>query len=80
MRSMNNSILHKKTYDDLAGEYERRVDSSLAVTGDAMDYFSSYVKPGGVILDIGCGVGIAMNVLTKKGFKVAGIEISPKNG
>ena len=76
--TMNNSILHKKIYDELAEEYERRADSLLAVTGDAMDYFSSYVKPGSLILDIGCGVGIAMSVLAKKGFRIVGVEVSPK--
>lgn len=75
---MNHSILHKETYDELAEEYERRVDSLLPVTEEAMDYFSSYIAPKGSVLDIGCGVGIAIGVLAKKGFKVAGIEISPK--
>ena len=75
---MNNSISHKKVYDELAEEYERRADSLLAVTEEAMNYFAPYIKQGGLILDIGCGVGIAMNVLAGKGFKVVGIEISPK--
>ena len=75
---MNNSISHKKVYDELAEEYEKRADSLLAVTEDAMSYFSPYIKPGGSVLDVGCGVGIAMSVLAKKGFKVTGIEISPK--
>jgi len=75
---MNNSVLHKKAYDELAEEYERRADSLLTVTENAMDYFSSYIKSGGLILDIGCGVGIAMSVLAKKGFRISGIEISPK--
>jgi cyclopropane fatty-acyl-phospholipid synthase-like methyltransferase len=65
-------------YDELAEEYERRADSLLPVTGSAIDYFSSYIKPGGSVLDVGCGVGIAMNVLSKKGLTVSGIEISPK--
>ncbi len=76
--NMNNPISHKKVYDELAEEYERRSDSLLAVTEDAMNYFSSYIKPKGLVLDIGCGVGIAMSVLAKKGFKIVGIEISPK--
>lgn len=69
---------HKKVYDGLAGEYEKRVDSLLDVTENAMNYFSSYIKPGDLILDIGCGVGIAISLLTKRGFKVTGIEMSPK--
>lgn len=75
---MNHAALHRDTYDELAHEYERRVDDLLAVTESAMEYFGSYVKPAGSVLDIGCGVGTAMNVLAKKGFTVAGIEISPQ--
>jgi 2-polyprenyl-3-methyl-5-hydroxy-6-metoxy-1,4-benzoquinol methylase len=75
---MDTSALHRNLYDALAEEYERRADSLLPVTEDAMDYFSSHIKPGGLILDIGCGVGIAMNVLARKGFQVVGMEISPK--
>ncbi len=75
---MNNSILHKKLYDRLAEEYEKRADNLLPVTQVAMDYFSSFIKPGGLVLDIGCGVGVAISVLAKKGFGVVGIEISSK--
>ena len=75
---MNNSVLHKKVYDELAEEYERRADSLLAVTENAMNSFSSYIRPSGSILDIGCGVGIAMSVLANKGFRVIGVDISSK--
>lgn len=75
---MNYYISHKDIYDELAEEYERRADSLMPVTESAIDYFSSYIKQEGSVLDIGCGVGIAMSVLAKKGFKVTGIEISPK--
>ena len=76
--STNNLISHKDLYDELAEEYERRADNLMPVTESAMDYFSSYIRPGGSVLDVGCGVGIAMSVLAKKGFAVSGIEISPK--
>ncbi len=75
---MNYSILNKNIYDILADEYESRVDSLMPVTNDAMDYFASYLKPKGKVLDIGCAVGIAISVLKQKGFEIYGIEISPK--
>lgn len=75
---MDYSISNKKTYDELAEEYEERVDALQTITENAMEWFSSFIKPDGFILDIGCGVGIAINVLSKKNFKMTGIEISPK--
>ncbi len=73
---MNYSTLNKNTYDVLADEYENRVESLMPVTNNAMTYFASYLKPSGKVLDIGCGVGIAIKVLGQKGFRVSGIEIS----
>lgn len=76
---MNNlSLIHKKTYDALSEEYEARAEILRPVTEDSMSYFSTYLKLGGKMLDIGCAVGIAMSVLSKKGFRASGIEISPK--
>ncbi|MBU6323098.1 MAG: methyltransferase domain-containing protein [Patescibacteria group bacterium] len=72
------SDAHKETYDALADEYESRVEDLIPITSEAMDYFASYLKPGGRVLDIGCAVGIAMSILNQKGFKTTGIEISPK--
>ena len=74
----NTTILHTKLYDDLAEEYEKRVSNLLPITEEVMDYFSSFISPGGLILDIGCGVGSALNILNKKGFKTTGLEISSK--
>ncbi len=71
-------LSHKKTYDALAEEYEARVEELRPVTEDLMSYFSSYVKPGGKVLDIGCGIGLVIDVLNRKGFKASGIEISSR--
>lgn len=68
---------HKKVYDLLSKEYEQRVKILTPITKDAMEWFSSYIKPRGKILDIGCAVGIAVKILSEKGFDVSGIEISP---
>jgi len=76
-RSIHNSVSHKDTYNELAEEYEKRAGSLMGLTEDAIDYFSSYIRPGGSVLDIGCGVGVAMSVLAQRGFEVVGIDISP---
>ena len=74
----NSLIIHKNTYDALSAEYEARVEDLRPVTENSMSYFSRYIKSDGRILDIGCGVGLAISVLNKKGFQATGIEISSK--
>ncbi len=72
------SSTNKATYDLLADEYEERVRRLRPVCEEALAYFSSYVKPGGEVLDIGCAVGSTVEILAGSGFAVTGIEISPK--
>lgn len=74
----NRDDLNRQAYDALADEYEERVESLRPVTEEAMEYFASHLLPGGKVLDVGCGVGLAMNTLTGRGFVAAGIDISPK--
>ncbi len=69
---------HISTYDALAKEYEERTNSLASVTQNAVDLMSRYVLPGGKILDLGCGVGLAASFFIEKGFKVTCIDISPK--
>lgn len=40
--------------------------------------FMSIVKPGGHILDVGCGTGIVARALVDSGCQVTGIDISQK--
>src|SRR3989338_9824556 len=72
------SLLNKDAYDTLAPEYEARVKDLLPITEEAMNFFSQYTKPGGTILDIGCGVGTVIQVLSQKGCTVTGIDIAPQ--
>jgi len=75
---MDYSKIHKDTYDALADEYEERVDTLLPVTQEAISYFSSHVASGGNVLEVGCGVGLAVKLLAEQGFAVTGIELAPK--
>ncbi len=69
---------HASTYDALADEYEKRTDSLTAVTREAVDWMSQYLRPKGDVLDIGCGVGLETLLFVEKGFRVTCIDISPK--
>lgn len=75
---MDYSTMNKITYDDLAEEYEGRVNSLTSVTKLGIKYFADYIKPGSSVLDIGCAVGLAISILREKGFEVSGIDVSPK--
>lgn len=75
---MDYSLINRDVYEILADEYENKVSSLMPITEESMTYFVSHIKPSGKVLDIGCAVGIAINVLGKKGFDMYGIEISPK--
>ncbi|HAQ03082.1 TPA: hypothetical protein DEP30_03805 [Candidatus Nomurabacteria bacterium] len=70
--------LHIRTYDSLAVEYEKRIESLYFVTKKNTDWMSKYVRKNGQILDVGCGVGSSTNFFIKKGFKLTCIDISSR--
>jgi SAM-dependent methyltransferase len=71
---------HRCVYDALADEYDKKSPMHFATTQDRVNYVAEYVEPGSKILDVGCGVGLALSMLSehKKGFKATGVDISPK--
>jgi SAM-dependent methyltransferase len=69
---------NKETYDALAEEYESRVEALRSVYEEVADHFSVHLSNGGRMLEVGCGVGLAVEVLEKRGFSLAGIDISPR--
>jgi SAM-dependent methyltransferase len=70
--------LHASTYDALASEYERRAESLVPVTEDAVQWMARYLAPNGKVLDLGCGVGLAVSLFMNAGFQAVGLDISPK--
>jgi SAM-dependent methyltransferase len=50
---------------------------SFASPNDTVVEWVTTVRPGGFILDVGCGVGRHLVYLGGRGFRVAGIDISP---
>jgi cyclopropane fatty-acyl-phospholipid synthase-like methyltransferase len=72
------SAVHKSAYDAAASEYEARVASLLPVTEEAVRQLALALAPGASVLDVGCGAGLAIQVMTAAGFAAEGIELSPK--
>ncbi|MEN9338326.1 MAG: hypothetical protein RI945_51, partial [Candidatus Parcubacteria bacterium] len=70
------NLIHKKTYDELADEYESRVESLTPITKEAIEICSNYLKENVGVLDVGCAVGLAVKLFSEKGFKTTGIELS----
>lgn len=69
--------INKSVYDELASEYESRSDNLKEVTSYAVSLFIKHLKEKEV-LETGCAVGTALNIMEKKGLRVTGIDISPK--
>ena len=63
-----------KTYDKTAKEYIVKVQKYAPEP--EREKFISLVKPGGKILDAGCGSGRDANYFASKGFTVTGIDLS----
>jgi SAM-dependent methyltransferase len=63
-------------YETHAHEYfDRTVSADLS---SIYDRFLKYVKPGGRILDAGCGSGRDLKALRNRGFDPVGIDASPE--
>lgn len=62
------------TYDKTAEKYIVKVQQYAPVP--EREKFISLVKPGGKILDAGCGSGRDVNYFASKGFMVTGIDLS----
>lgn len=81
MTSENSSKVSKDTVIDL---YERHAQAWDRDRGRSLqerpwlDRFLSHVRPGGTVLDVGCGMGEPLaRYLIDRGFSVVGLDASP---
>lgn len=74
----NYIYLNKNAYDSLAKEYEQKVTKRSQFNAKVIDKFISFIKTGPAVLDLGCAVGLDMQIFSQKGFQTTGLEISPK--
>jgi 2-polyprenyl-3-methyl-5-hydroxy-6-metoxy-1,4-benzoquinol methylase len=75
---MDYIITHRNVYDNLAHEYEERIKDYFDSTSKAVSFVTPHIKTGREVLDVGCGVGLGTELLSKCGFDVTAIDISPK--
>jgi len=67
-----NTNITLKYYDQNAQDYYLKTNT--ANTSSIINTFSSYLKPGSLILDFGCGSGRDSKLFIEKGFKVEAID------
>lgn len=73
---INLTTQHKQVYNTLADEYEKNIPNYIKPTNEAVEILSKYLRPKAKILDIGCGTGLASELLSKKGYDITAIDIS----
>jgi SAM-dependent methyltransferase len=68
---------NRAVYDALANEYDQKAPKHFTTTHDRVDRVAEYVAPGSEILDVGCGVGLALSILSEK-FRATGVDVSSR--
>jgi 2-polyprenyl-3-methyl-5-hydroxy-6-metoxy-1,4-benzoquinol methylase len=67
----------KETYNKIAEDWNRdHLEDDWWVEGT--NKFISFLKPGDLVLDVGCGSGLKSKYFVQKGLRVVGIDISEK--
>lgn len=67
----------KSTYNKIAEDWHRDHQRDTWWIG-GVEKFASFLGPGEVVLDVGCGSGVKSKYLVGKGLKVFGIDFSKK--
>ena len=68
---------HAKVYDTLADDYEKNIPNYYEPTRTAIEILAKNLPPSANILDVGCGAGLASELLYNKGFKITSMDLSP---
>ncbi len=73
---MNYISVHSQLYDNLAKEYEEKVNSRKEYNRSLVLRFTKFIKTGKKVLDVGCAVGLDTSIFISNGFTVTGIDLS----
>jgi SAM-dependent methyltransferase len=78
---MSSSEDVRRSYDEVADEYARRIFDELAgkpLDRQLLDRFADEARGSGRVADVGCGPGHVARYLHERGIKVVGLDLSPK--
>ena len=67
----------KRDYDNIAKEYGEEFGTFIEDT-DIYELFRTYLKPSGIILDLGAGTGRTYKYFNDLGCKYIGLDVSKK--
>jgi SAM-dependent methyltransferase len=68
---------HRSVYDALADEYAAKSAVHLATTRERVDRVAHHID-GHDVLDVGCGVGLALSIFSSRDFNATGVDVSPR--
>lgn len=74
---MDDSDVTLATYEAIAADYAARWATNDLVVAAALERFTARLSPGALIADVGCGPGRDLVALSRRGFSVVGIDLSP---
>lgn len=70
---------HRRLYDQLAPEYDARVEALRPVVTDTLErLLLPRLGRGSRCLDLGCGAGLVSELLTAAGHQVTALDLSPR--
>jgi len=69
-----------ESFDNIAGIFDEEFENEItrSLRQKLYSAIGSLVPPGSSILDINCGTGIDAIALSRKGYSVAGVDLSPR--
>lgn len=71
------AIEYDQNYFENMNAYLQKEAEFRGIFSHIFDLIGPYLPPRGTLLDVGCGVGLLLDVARQRGYRVAGVEISP---
>lgn len=67
---------NKATYNMLAKEYEEKVSQRTDFNNQVVDKFIKHITTGKKVLDVGCGIGLNLQIFSERNLTPTGIDFS----
>jgi len=71
------AIEYDQNYFENTNAYLQKEAEFRGIFSHIFDLIGAYLPDRGTLLDVGCGVGLLLDVARRRGYRVSGVEISP---